>query len=277
MPLEWAPITNPSVLFILYVSSYVQLQIHKILDKIASQRLSLNMGLSKLALPRKVARILTNFIGRPTIIRAQIRAREPLVEYFLEKTGCEGSPVKEIEGGSNESSQCLPQLLEPTSVKADRNVMLLVTFAERLVNRTHEISTCVGLSYNMGFDDPDDDLYKLLVGDTFRGIFSRAYTTDGSNKSEGERDHIIGGARMTNKEADIFIKCMDVIRDAKDTPSKRRYFRSDGSIIAEAKWVTESEIKEAKSPILAMAEAEAIEIEQEKRDRESKIGGSASE
>ena len=33
---------------------------------------------------------------------------------------------------------------------------------------------------------------------------------------------------------------MDVIRDAKGMPSRRRYFKSDGSIIAEAKWAIES-------------------------------------
>ncbi|KAI9772790.1 MAG: hypothetical protein M1839_002291 [Geoglossum umbratile] len=70
---------------------------------------------------------------------------------------------------------------------------------------------------------------------------------------------------MTIEEAELFIKGMDVARAAKGIPSRRRYFRSDSSIIAEAKWATVSEVEEAKSPILAMAEEEMVKIEQEKR------------
>jgi hypothetical protein len=79
-----------------------------------------------------------------------------------------------------------------------------------------------------------------------------------------EKTEILSSARMTIEEAELFTEGMHVVEAAKDIPS-RRYFRSDGSIIAEAKWATVSEVEEAKSPILVMAEEEVIKIEQEKR------------
>src|SRR6266536_1898424 len=68
-------------------------------------------------------------------------------------------------------------------------------------------------------------------GNDFQGPTRR---TDVANQKRKEK--IIDGARMTKEEAELFINCIDLIRDAKGVPSRRRYFRSDGSIIAEAKW-----------------------------------------
>ena len=70
---------------------------------------------------------------------------------------------------------------------------------------------------------------------------------------------------MSHEEAELFIKGMELVRDVEGIPSIRRYFRSNNSIIAEGKWATTSEVKEAKSPVLVMAEQEAIMLEQRRQ------------
>ena len=136
--------------------------------------------------------------------------------------------------------------------------------AERLVNRCHYIPSWADYNHNMPSPNPESALSMnccsaTLSGGDFRGGIK---WTDVAHQ---KRKDILTSARMTIKEVELFIKCMDVVRDAKGTPLRRRYSRSDGSIIAEAKWATVSEVEEAKSPILVMAEEEAIKVEQGKR------------
>jgi hypothetical protein len=50
-----------------------------------------------------------------------------------------------------------------------------------------------------------------------------------------KKKKIFTDIRMTNEETEFFIKYTNVIRDTKNIPSRRRYFKSDRSIIAETK------------------------------------------
>lgn len=71
---------------------------------------------------------------------------------------------------------------------------------------------------------------------------------------------------MTKEEAELFIKHMDVVTGDERTLLKRRYFRSDDTFIAEAKWATATVAEEGKTAILVMPEAEAVKIERRRRE-----------
>jgi hypothetical protein len=66
----------------------------------------------------------------------------------------------------------------------------------------------------------------------------------------------------------------DIEKGKKSTQEQDKEIQHSPGCRLEAKWATESEVEEAKSPILVMAEEDAIKIEQETRQQGRKVPGS---
>ena len=115
------------------------------------------------------------------------------------------------------------------------------------------------------------ELCEEWLSETFRAEFTKACLGDAgaSSPRRGPRQTAKGtaaaaffpGQGMTKEEAETFITGLSPINDSHGMPSRRRYFRPDGAVIAEAEWVSKWAIDEAGSPLLTMFEAEAAELD----------------
>lgn len=101
--------------------------------------------------------------------------------------------------------------------------------------------------------------YERLVP-AFQEEFIRAH------RKRNELAGFFGSSMLTEEEASSFIKNVVLMMDGQTWPSAKRYFRSDGSVIAETTCTDYEELERQKSPILVMSEQQVLELEKWRSD-----------